>query len=112
MNKHVINHRRSLRHACRVPVDAPDRGVFSDLCTIDISQGGIGLVSRKRIPIRRQIAVEVDLNVGGEPSLVLGEVAWVRREGLSGLFRVGVKFLRILYPGSKTRLKNYFEETP
>ncbi len=102
-----MEHRKTIRQQCFVPVEANAKSALSDLCTFDIGRGGIGLVSKKKIPIHQQIAVELDLTPEGEAALIMGEVRWVHQNYKTGTYRLGIKFIRILSSGSRSRLSTF-----
>jgi c-di-GMP-binding flagellar brake protein YcgR len=106
----TIEQRKSLRKGCVVPVDGREGGAFEDLCAVDISQGGLGFISSKPVPIHKKIAVEVELGRGKDPVLMMAEVKWVRPLEQSQNFRIGMRFIKVLYSGSKSRLTQYFQE--
>jgi len=107
---HEMEHRKAVRHQCFVPVEANTQSSFNGLCTFDIGKGGLGLVSSKKVPVHKQIAVEVDLTADGDPALVMGEVRWVRRNYETGNYRLGVKFIKVLSSGSRGKLNTFFGE--
>jgi len=110
LEEHAMEHRKAIRHKCFVPVEANTTSPFSDLCTFDIGKGGMGLVSRKKVPVHKHIAVEVDMVANGDPALVMGEVRWVRKDYETGTYKVGLKFIKVLSSGSRTRLKTFLGE--
>jgi len=103
------NQRKSVRHACIVPVEGKRGSVFDDTRAIDFSRGGLGFVSRHRIPLNKEIPIEIELTVDGNPVFVLGKVQWVRRIPSSSGYRIGLTFKDIM-KGSKSRLMQYFVE--
>ena len=74
-----IEHRKTDRQPCRVPLDAQKDSAFDQSRTVDISQNGIGLVSQRQMSVDEQIAIEVEISADGEPVLVVGQVKWVRK---------------------------------
>ena len=103
------NHRKNERHACQVSVEGKAGSVFDQTQTIDFSKGGVGFVSRHRIPVSKEIPMELDLAMDGEPVLVIGRVQWVRRISNSKHYRIGVAFKNVMQ-GSKSRLNQYFRD--
>ena len=101
------NKRRNKRADCFVPVEGLDGSVFDHIKTVDIGRGGIGLISAKSLPLDKKIVLELDLTEEGEPAMVMGQVKWVRKMGDSGMYRIGLKFMNVLFPGSRNRLKKY-----
>ncbi len=106
----TINHRKDLRQTCVVPVDGSAGNLLQVARTIDISRGGVGFLSKTAIPLKEKIAVEVELSPGQDPLLMLGEVRWVCPIEQGKNYRVGMKFVKVLRAGSKSRLTQYFEE--
>jgi len=104
------NKRKNRRQTCLVPITGKAGSAFDETQTIDISKGGMGIISSRRIPLNKEIAIELDLKEEGEPVLVLGQVKWVEPIVKSKQFRVGVYFKEILN-GSKPRLKHYFSHS-
>ena len=103
----MSNLRKSERCSCLVPVEGKDGGVFDDTQTVDFSRGGLGFVSNHRIPVNREIPIEIELTVDGKSVFVIGKVQWVHRVPDSQCYRIGVTFKDIMQ-GSKSRLKQYF----
>ena len=50
-----------MRKECHVPVESKEGTAFDSSQTIDISTGGVGFVSRKKVPINTKMAIEIDL---------------------------------------------------
>lgn len=103
------NQRKSLRHDCLVPVDSKEQGPFGVSKTLDFSQGGLGFVSKRRIALNKEIAIQLDLAEEGDPTLVRGRVKWVTRVADTDNFRVGVAFEEIP-KDAKSNLANYFRD--
>ncbi len=104
--------RRMSRQLCAVPVDGKEGGVFEGIRTVDICQGGVGLISNKAIPVHEKIVVQIDLGPEEQPVLVLGEVRWVEKAQHADYYRVGMSFCEEVGSGSRSRLKNYFKMEP
>ncbi len=102
--------RKTYRQSCLVPVDSQNGSPFSGIRTIDISRGGIGFVSGQALPLRKKIAVELLLTQDADPVLVMGEVRWVRPIAKTNLYRIGMKFVKSVAEGGRTRLNQYFRE--
>ena len=98
------NQRKTIRQKCHVPVDAKAGTVFDRSKTLDISQGGIGFLGRGAIPLRKKIAIEIQLTPDSDPILAWGQVCWSRRQINSQLYRFGLKFSKFL-SGSLRHLK-------
>lgn len=103
--KQPKNKRSTSRLRCHVPVDGKKGSQFASVQTVDISNGGIGLISRRRIPLDEKIAVEIDATAEGEPVLVLGKVVWVRKIADEERYRVGMKFQKAFTPQAQKILK-------
>ncbi len=103
------NHRKNERYACLVPIDGKDGSIFDQTQTVDFSKQGLGFVSRHRIPVNREIPIEIELTVDGKPVFVIGQVQWVHRILKSKNYRIGISFKDIMR-GSKSRLNQYFKE--
>jgi hypothetical protein len=101
--------RRGERQPCLVPVEGKQGSPFAQTQTVDISPSGIGFISKKKIPVAKTIAVELDLPDQVEPALVLGKVQWVTRIPESHYYRVGMLLTENLTAGSKTQLKEYLK---
>lgn len=86
------NKRASQRKTCLVPVEGKKGTSFADTQTVDISKGGIGLISKRAIPLDEKIAVEIATSPDSEPILVLGKVVWIRKLETKNRYRVGLKF--------------------
>lgn len=105
----MSNNRKNKRHVCVVPVEGKKNSVFDHTQVIDFSKGGIGFVSQHRIPVNKEVPIEIDLTADGEPVFVVGRVQWVQRIMNSKSYRVGMSFEDVLQ-GSKSRLNKYFKE--
>lgn len=105
MNTH--EQRKVKRSRCGVPVQGQDGSGFSGSYSVDVSRGGIGLLLPARLPLKHRIAVELDMGLDYDPVLMLGEVRWVRPAREPQQYRVGMKFIKVLTPGSRTRLEQY-----
>ncbi len=105
----MSDHRKNERKMCAVPVDGKKGSVFDHTQVIDFSKGGLGFVSQHRIPINKEVPIEIDVTAEGEPVFVIGRVQWVRRIMDSKSYRIGVTFADVLQ-GSKSRLSQYFKE--
>ncbi len=103
------NHRKNERHACCVLIDGKDGSVFDQTQTVDFSKQGLGFVSRHRIPVNKEIPIEIELTVDGRSVFVIGRVQWVQRILKSKNYRIGISFKDIMR-GSKSRLNQYFKE--
>ncbi|MFA5059272.1 MAG: PilZ domain-containing protein [Candidatus Omnitrophota bacterium] len=99
--------RKSARYDCQVPVVSQKAARFSDTQTTDISKGGVGFISKNRIPIDTKMLVELNLTPEGEPVVAVGEVRWVTKILESDLYRVGMTFTEIL-DGSRASLSKHF----
>jgi len=111
MNKlrKISDHRKNERLSCVVPIDGKDGSVFGQSQTVDFSKKGLGFISRHRIPLNKEIPIEIELTVEGMPVIVIGRIQWVRRVVNSLNYRIGVSFKDVLQ-GSKSRLNQYFKE--
>jgi len=105
----MSNQRKNERHACLVPVDGKDGSVFDQTLTVDFSKKGLGFVSSHRIPVNKEIPIEIELMEYGRSAFVLGRVQWVHRIFNSKSYRIGVSFKDVLR-GSKSRIDQYFKE--
>ncbi len=105
----MSNNRKNKRHVCVVPVEGKKNSVFDHTQVIDFSKGGIGFVSQHRIPVNKEVPIEIDLTADGKPVFVVGRVQWVQRIMNSKSYRVGMSFEDVLQ-GSKSRLNEYFKE--
>ena len=101
------NKRTSKRFNCLVPVDGKKDSVFDGIRTVDYSKTGIGFISKNKIPLNQEIALEIDLDEMGDPAFVIGKVQWVREVPKSGYYRIGMVFKEVL-KGSKSRLNKHF----
>jgi Tfp pilus assembly protein PilZ len=105
----MSNQRKNERYACLVPVEGKSRSVFDQARTIDFCKRGLGFVSSHRIPVNKEIPIEIELTDNGKPVFVIGRVQWVCRILNSKNYRIGVLFKDIM-KGSKSRLDQYFKE--
>ena len=100
------NKRKSDRRSCLVPVLGKQGSPFEQTRTIDISQNGLGLISSRRISLKKEIAIQLDLAEKTDPVLVIGQVRWVRPIPNSSHYRIGMHFRDVL-GGSRTDLGQY-----
>lgn len=105
----MSHQRKNVRRSCVVPVDGKGGSVFDETLAVDFSKGGIGFISKHRIPLHKKIPIELELSIEGTPIIVVGRVQWVRRLAGSGDYRVGVTFTDVV-KGSKSRINQYFKE--
>lgn len=94
---------------CTVPVDGKKGSVFDHTKVVDLSKGGVGFVSEHRIPVNKEVPIEIETTAEGDPIFVIGRVQWVRRILDSKKYRVGVSFKDVLQ-GSKSRFNEYFKK--
>ena len=103
------NLRRSQRKECAVPVEGKEGTVFDRTQAVDFSKGGLGFISKHRIPKNKEIPIELELTPGGDPVFVVGKVTWVQKIKGSDYYRIGLSFTEVLH-GSKSRLSRYFTQ--
>lgn len=103
------NKRKNQRKNCFVPIDGKSGSPFDQTTTVDISKGGIGFVSERKIPLNSKIAVEIDFSPEETPVLVIGKIKWVTPINGSKKYRVGMIFDDVLR-GSKSRLQQQFRK--
>ncbi len=103
-----IEQRKTTRRSCLVPVDGKQGTELSEIFSVDISRTGLGFMSKKRLPVNKRIAVEVELGPDQASVIMLGEIKWVRPAGSIENYRVGMKFIKVLASGSRSRLTQYF----
>jgi len=104
----VSEKRRNERRRCTVPVESREGGIFAESQTVDLSQGGAGLIIQNYVPVNTEMAVEIDLTPKGEPILALGEVKWVRQMPDMDAYRVGLSF-KDIKRGSKAIFRKFFK---
>jgi len=105
----MSNHRKNQRYNCVVPVDGKKGAAFDRTRAVDFSKGGVGFISDRRVPVNKEIPIELDLTAEGNPVLVIGKVQWVRRIEDRKQYRIGVSFKDVLN-GSKSQFNQYFKE--
>lgn len=103
------NKRKILRHTCTVPVDGKQGGPFESSKTVDFSEGGLGLIANRRIPVNKEIAIQLDLSAEGHSALVVGKVQWVTPIAETNYFRIGVAFKEMLQD-SRANVKGYLRD--
>lgn len=101
------NKRKNTRYDCLVPVDGKQGGPFEYTKTVDFSKSGLGFVSHHKVPLNKEIAIQLDLSEEGAPALVVGKVRWINRIENSVNYRIGISFENVL-SGSKACLDHYF----
>lgn len=105
----MSDYRKNERHTCFVPVNGKDGSVFDQTQTVNFSKGGLGFISKHRIPVNKEIPIEIELTVDGDPIYVIGRVQWVRRILNTKTYRIGVSFKDVVQ-GSKSRLNQHFRK--
>ena len=85
------NNRHDKRTGCCVPVEGKSGSEFEESCTVDISQGGLGLVSSRRVFVDDKITVALQFDPKKDPVLTVGQVKWVKRLPDSQTYRVGLQ---------------------
>ena len=104
----MVNHRKDQRRICVVPVEGKKGGIFDHTQVIDFSKGGLGFVSQHRIPVNKEVPIEIEVTPEGKPIFVVGRVQWVHRIMNSKNYRIGLSFKDIMQ-GSRSRLREYFK---
>ncbi len=92
---------------CLVPVEGKKGSAFGEAATLDFSQGGLGFLSSKEIPLHKEVTIALDLAMEKDPVFVVGKVKWIKPVSDSDNFRVGLSFKNFL-KGSKQELSRYF----
>jgi c-di-GMP-binding flagellar brake protein YcgR len=98
--------RQAPRLDCRVPIMCRRGSAFDRAQTLDISEGGVGLLTRKFIPVDTNLIMEIALSPNSAPVMVLGRVCWVQRFRSADNYRLGMNFTDIT-ADSRNRLTNY-----
>jgi Tfp pilus assembly protein PilZ len=98
--------RKNQRERCLVPVDGKEGSVFDNSQTIDISAGGVGLITEKAIPLDEKIFLEIEISPDEDSLLMMGQVKWIQKIKGSQTYRIGMRFTRDLL-NSKEKLKQY-----
>lgn len=101
--KKIKNKRVKQRKNCLVPVEGKRGTTFADSQTVDISEGGMGLISSRAIPLDEKIAVEIATAPDAEPIVVMGKVVWVRKMAAEDRYRVGLKFQKTVISGARQK---------
>lgn len=101
--------RKIPRHVCAVPVDGKQGGPFERSKTVDFSEGGLGFISRHKVAVNKEIAIQLDLSEEGHSALVVGKVQWVNPVAGTNNFRIGVSF-RDMLQGARTNVKHYLRD--
>lgn len=100
--------RNSPRFNCRVPVLCRKGTMFDNSQTIDISRGGVGIISPKFVPLGTNLVMEIALAPKAEPVLAVGSVKWVQKISSQDNYRLGLGFTDISRD-SHNRLSEYLE---
>lgn len=98
--------RTSPRFDCRVPILCRKGTIFDNSQTIDISKGGVGLISSKFVPLNTNLVMEIALAPKAEPLLAVGRVKWVQKMASQERYRLGMSFTDISQ-GCQNRLSEY-----
>ena len=104
-----LEKRKDWRITCLVPVDGKEGSAFDRTQTVDFSKKGLGLISRSKIPVDKEITVEINLGEDEDPVFVTAKVKWVKPIRETGRYRVGMYFKDVL-KGSKSHLNTYFKK--
>ena len=102
------NKRETKRFDCAVPVDGSKEGIFSDLKTVNFSKEGVGIISKKRLPLDYEVKIEIDLGEMDDSTFVTGVVKWVEPMP-DGNYRIGLYF-KDKVVDTKTRIDSYFSK--
>ena len=106
--------RKSTRQDCLVPVDGKKGSYFAHMNTIDFSEGGIGLISDQKIPLNKEVPMEVEFSPNADPLIVIGKVKWVQEVVDSHThkksYRIGLTF-KDVHSGSKSAIQEYFHHS-
>ncbi len=102
--KRTKNKRESQRKICLVPVEGKRGTTFAETQTVDISKGGMGLISNRAIPLDEKIAVEIATSPDADPILMLGKVVWIRKLEDKDRYRVGLKFQKAFSSRARQKL--------
>jgi c-di-GMP-binding flagellar brake protein YcgR len=102
--KRVKNKRESQRKSCLVPVEGKKGTSFAQSQTVDISEGGIGLISKRAVALDEKIAVEIATAPDADPILMLGKVVWIQKLGREDRYRVGLKFQKAFSSAARQKL--------
>ncbi len=105
----MANQRQEKRWDCVVPVESGRHTEFDGAQSIDFSRRGIGFITKTALPINREIAVALDLDMSDSPVLAKGRVMWVQSIPGTDQYRVGLSFENIVDDG-QNRLNEYFED--
>jgi len=98
--------RKTRRQSCFVPVEGKKGSIFAKSTTVDISNGGIGFIFNRRVPLNKEIAIGLEFGEEEPPTFVVGRVMWVRPLSNSTNFRIGMTFSEMMR-GSKSRLNKF-----
>ncbi len=98
--------RTATRFSCRVPVLCRKGTLFDNSQTIDVSKGGVGIISSKFVPLDTNLVMEIALAPKAEPVLAVGRVKWVQKLGSQERYRLGMAFTDISQD-SEGRLAKY-----
>lgn len=66
------------------------------------------MISRHRLPVNKEIAIQLDLSEDGQSALVMGKVQWVNPIA-ENYFRIGLAFKEMLQ-GSRANVKGYLRD--
>lgn len=91
--KHDSEHRHNKRKQCSVPVDGKPGAEFDATHTVDISEEGLGLVSKNQVFVNEKIVVALQFDPKTDPVLTVGQVKWVEKIPEAGTYRVGMQLL-------------------
>jgi len=75
----------------RVEIKNPFTYSFEEVKGYDYSAAGIGIVSKRSMPIGEDIDLKIKLSKESPPIMNKGRVVWSRQEA-SGFWRVGFRF--------------------
>ena len=101
--------RKDQRALCLVPIESKPGTLFEGIKTVDISLGGMGFVSKKKLPLHQKMAIEIELTPQERPILVLGKVRWLTPFSQARLYRIGLQFEGVLQYPSRLRLNKYMK---
>ena len=77
--------------------------------SVDISIGGLQIISRQKLPIDIEVKIDLSLLSSGEPIEIHGKVAWVKNDATPSQYRTGIKFTKFINESQKNIIKQFIE---
>ena len=77
--------------------------------SIDISMGGLQIITHQKLPLGIPIKIDLSLQSPGTPLEIIGKVAWIDPDDTPGQYKTGIAFTNYVSENNKILIKKYIE---